>query len=191
MREFRGAALSSRLRHFVAEWTFSMAHKILVLLIICAGMAGCAAPGRTPVDARTAPIEPRRPATSVDRSEALLVALMALGVDYRNGGRSSETGFDCSGLVAHVYEEAYGIRLPRTVLAQSATGIAVSARELEPGDLVFYNTLGQPYSHVGIYLGEGKFVHAPKTGSTVRVENAGSAYWSKRFSGARRIEIRI
>jgi cell wall-associated NlpC family hydrolase len=167
-----------------------MAHKLLVLLIICAGLAGCASSGRAP-DARPSPVDPRRSASSADRSQALLVALMALGVDYRNGGRSSETGFDCSGLVAHVYEEAYGIRLPRTVLAQSGTGIAVSARELEPGDLVFYNTLGQPYSHVGIYLGEGKFVHAPKTGSTVRVENAASGYWMKRFSGARRIEIRL
>ena len=136
-------------------------------------------------------MEPRRSASAADRSEALLVALMALGVDYRNGGRSSATGFDCSGLVAHVYEEAYGIRLPRTVLAQSETGIAVSARELQPGDLVFYNTLGHQYSHVGIYLGEGKFVHAPKTGSTVRVENAASAYWTRRYSGARRIEIRL
>ena len=168
-----------------------MAHKLLVLLIFCAGLAGCASPGRTPVDTRSSPVEPRRPAASADRSEALLVALMALGVDYRSGGRSSATGFDCSGLVAHVYEEAYGIRLPRTVLAQSETGIAISPRELEPGDLVFYDTLGRPYSHVGIYLGEGKFVHAPKTGSTVRVENAGSAYWTKRFSGARRIEIRL
>ena len=168
-----------------------MAYKLLVLLIFCAGLAGCASPGRTPVDARSSQSDSRRPATSADRSEALLVALMALGVDYRSGGRSSANGFDCSGLVAHVYEEAYGIRLPRTVIAQSETGIAVSARELEPGDLVFYNTLGQPYSHVGIYLGEGKFVHAPKTGSTVRVENAASTYWTKRFSGARRIEIRL
>lgn len=167
-----------------------MAYKVLVLLIFCAGLAGCASSSRVP-DSRSSSVEPRRPATPADRSEALLVALMALGVDYRMGGRSSATGFDCSGLVAHVYEEAYGIRLPRTVIAQSETGIAVSARDLEPGDLVFYNTLGQPYSHVGIYLGEGKFVHAPKTGATVRVENAASTYWTKRFSGARRIEVRL
>jgi len=98
-------------------------------------------------------------------------------------------GFDCSGLVAHVYEEAYGIRLPRTVSAQSETGLSVGAKELEPGDLVFYDTLGRPYSHVGIYLGDGKFVHAPKTGSAVRVESLKSAYWTKRFNGARRIEL--
>jgi cell wall-associated NlpC family hydrolase len=79
--------------------------------------------------------------------------------------------------------------MPRTVIAQSETGIAIRAEDLEPGDLVFYDTLGRPYSHVGIYLGEGKFVHAPKTGTTVRVENLRSSYWTKRFNGARRIEV--
>lgn len=116
------------------------------------------------------------------------MALMALGVDYRDGGRSPATGFDCSGLVAHVFEEAYGIRLPRTVLAQSEAGVAVNQGELEPGDLVFYDTQGRQYSHVGIYLGDGKFVHAPKTGFSVRVESLRGAYWVKRFNGARRIE---
>lgn len=165
-----------------------MAHKILVLLIFCAAVAGCASHPRSPVDTRSS-VEPRRPAATAERSEALLLALMALGVDYRNGGRSGATGFDCSGLVVYVYEEAYGIRLPRTVLEQSETGFAVSAHQLEPGDLVFYDTLGRPYSHVGIYLGDGKFVHAPKSGSTVRVENLRSTYWNTRFNGARRIEI--
>jgi cell wall-associated NlpC family hydrolase len=168
-----------------------MAYKLLVLLIFCAALAGCGSPGRTPADARSASPDPRRAASSADRSEALLIALMALGVDYRNGGRSNATGFDCSGLVAHVYEEAYGIRLPRTVIAQSETGFAVGTQDLEPGDLVFYDTLGRPYSHVGIYLGDGKFVHAPKTGATVRVESLRSTYWTRRFNGARRIEIRL
>ncbi len=122
------------------------------------------------------------------RSEALLVALLALGIDYQSAGTSPQSGFDCSGLVAHVFQEAYGIRLPRDALAQSETGLAVSPDALEPGDLVFYNTLGRPYSHVGIYLGEGKFVHAPKAGSRVRVESLRSSYWTTRFNGARRIE---
>jgi cell wall-associated NlpC family hydrolase len=167
-----------------------MAHKVLVLLIFCALLGGCASTSRAPIDARQTSSEPaRRAASPTERSEALLVALMALGVDYRLGGRSGATGFDCSGLVAYVYEEAYGIRMPRTVIAQSETGVAVRAEDLEPGDLVFYDTLGRPYSHVGIYLGEGKFVHAPKTGTTVRVENLRSSYWTKRFNGARRIEV--
>ena len=123
-----------------------------------------------------------------DRSEALLRALLTLGVDYRYGGKSPATGFDCSGLVAHVYREAWGVRLPPNTAAQSQTGVPVSLAELQAGDLVFYDTQKRPYSHVGIYLGEGKFVHAPKTGAQVRIESLQSAYWTQRYNGARRIE---
>jgi cell wall-associated NlpC family hydrolase len=124
------------------------------------------------------------------RSEALLQALFAVGGDYRYGGKSPATGFDCSGLVAHVYQEAWGIRLPPTSEAQSRAGVPVSLAELQAGDLVFYNTLQRPCSHVGIYLGEGKFIHAPRTGAQVRIDSLRSSYWSKRFNGARRIEQR-
>ena len=128
------------------------------------------------------------PAPSAERSEALLRTLLSLGLDYRHGGNSPVTGFDCSGLVAHVYKEAWGIRLPHNSKAQSQAGVPVSLAELQAGDLVFYDTLKRPYSHVGIYLGDGKFVHAPKTGAQVRIESLKSAYWSQRFNGARRIE---
>ncbi|MCX7961612.1 MAG: C40 family peptidase, partial [Burkholderiales bacterium] len=97
-------------------------------------------------------------------------------------------GFDCSGLVAHVFREAYGIELPRNSRAQSAAGIPVSAPDLRAGDLVFYDTLGSPYSHVGIYLGDGRFVHAPRSGAKVRIESMNSPYWRSRFNGARRID---
>jgi len=128
---------------------------------------------------------------SAERQEALLQALLALGVDYRYGGKSPVTGFDCSGLVAHVYREAWGIRLPHSTKAQSEAGVPVSLAELQAGDLVFYDTQKRPYSHVGIYMGEGKFVHAPKSGARVRVESLRSEYWSSRFNGARRIEPSI
>jgi cell wall-associated NlpC family hydrolase len=131
---------------------------------------------------------PPAPAPRADRAEALLQALLALGVDYRYGGNSSVTGFDCSGLVAHVYLEAWNLRLPRNTAGQSKLGAPVSLAELQAGDLVFYDTLKQPYSHVGIYLGDGRFVHAPKTGAQVRVESVKSSYWAPRFNGARRIE---
>jgi len=158
-----------------------MWRKILYLIVILFGIEGCAT---TPATTRESPMR-------AQRSEALLQALLALGVDYANGGGSPERGFDCSGLVAHVYREAYGIPLPRNTSAQSETGIAVSLSELEPGDLVFYDTLGRPYSHVGIYVGDGRFVHAPKTGASVRVEHLDNAYWMRRFSGARRIDPRL
>lgn len=123
-----------------------------------------------------------------ERAEVLLQTLLALGLDYRHGGNSPVTGFDCSGLVAHIYLEAWNIRLPRDTSAQSKSGAPVSLAELQAGDLVFYDTQQRPYSHVGIYLGDGKFVHAPRTGAQVRVESLGSGYWTQRFNGARRIE---
>jgi cell wall-associated NlpC family hydrolase len=144
---------------------------------------GCASVGPAAPVASPAP-----PPARADRSEALLQALLALGVDYRYGGKSPATGFDCSGLVAYVYREAWGVRLPINTAAQSQAGVPVSLSELQAGDLVFYNTQKQPYSHVGIYLGDGKFVHAPKTGAQVRIESLQSAYWAQRYDGARRIE---
>ena len=118
----------------------------------------------------------------------LLQTLLALGLDYRYGGNSPVTGFDCSGLVAHVYREAWGIELPRNTVGQSMAGVAVGLKEIQAGDLLFYNTLNRPNSHVGIYLGDGRFVHAPKAGARVRVESLKSGYWSQRFNGARRVE---
>jgi cell wall-associated NlpC family hydrolase len=123
-----------------------------------------------------------------DRALPIAHALQVLGVKYRFGGRSPETGFDCSGLVAHVFERAWGVFLPRNTSEQRHVGKPVRLKELQPGDLVFYNTRNRPYSHVGIYLGEGRFVHAPRTGAHVRVENVHTRYWRSRFNGARRLD---
>jgi cell wall-associated NlpC family hydrolase len=114
-------------------------------------------------------------------------AMLTLGARYRFGGSSPRTGFDCSGLVTHVFEQAWGVVLPHNVQAQSRIGIPVKRSALQPGDLVFYNTRNRPYSHVGIYLGEGRFIHAPRPGKLVRVESLRSSYWSARFNGARRV----
>jgi cell wall-associated NlpC family hydrolase len=107
---------------------------------------------------------------------------------YRYGGNSPDTGFDCSGLVTHVFEQAWGVAVPRGTEAQSTVGRPVKLRELAPGDLVFYDTRGRPYSHVGIYLGDGNFVHAPRPGQRVRIESVNNPYWRTRFNGARRID---
>jgi cell wall-associated NlpC family hydrolase len=149
--------------------------------LIFAVVAGCASAPPAPPRPETRPVSP-------ERAEALLQALLTLGVDYRNGGNSPASGFDCSGLVAHVFREAYGIRLPHNAQAQSELGVHVSLSELRAGDLVFYNTLHRPFSHVGIYVGDGRFVHAPKTGAQVRVERVTASYWANRFDGARRIQ---
>lgn len=118
--------------------------------------------------------------------ELLLQALATSGFDYRRGGQSHTSGFDCSGLVAHVFQQAYGVKLPHNSRAQSGYGKPVQVAELEMGDLVFFNT-EQPFSHVGIYLGDNRFIHAPKPGAVVRTENFSARYWKTRFNGARRI----
>lgn len=119
--------------------------------------------------------------------ELVLRALSFVGVNYRRGGESPDTGFDCSGLVRHVYREALGLTLPRTSRDISRVGETIQTDELRPGDLVFFNTLRRGFSHVGIYLGEHRFVHAPASGGEVRVEDMRLSYWTKRFNGARRI----
>jgi cell wall-associated NlpC family hydrolase len=165
-----------------------MRHNILYSMAFSALIAGCAgSPPKVPMVREPEALSPQEPAARMQRAEALLQTLLALGVEYRDGGRSPVKGFDCSGLVAHVFREAYGIHLPHNTRAQSELGIPVSFADLEPGDLVFYNTLDRPFSHVGIYLGDSRFVHAPKVGSSVRVESLRTAYWSNRFDGARRI----
>jgi cell wall-associated NlpC family hydrolase len=158
-------------------------------VLLAFSVAGCStlpAPGDAP-DPPSVAAQPPVPQAARPGDDMLFHALAALGVDYRYGGTSRQTGFDCSGLVAHVYREAFGIELPHHTLAQSRYGKRVPGNDLQLGDLVFYNTLRQPYSHVGIYLGDGRFIHAPRTGAAVRVERMASAYWSKRFDGARRI----
>ena len=132
---------------------------------------GCASPP---------PPSPRSP-------ELVFQALATAGVPYRRGGDSRENGFDCSGLVAHVYREAWGIELPHNARAQSRVGKHITVSGLEAGDLVFYNTERRPYSHVGIYLGDHRFIHAPKPGTAVRIEDMRTSYWSRRFDGARRV----
>lgn len=110
-----------------------------------------------------------------------------VGIPYKYGGNSPETGFDCSGFVGHVFSRSLGISLPRSTNEINHFGQTVETDELRPGDLVFYNTLQRAFSHVGIYLGEDRFVHAPSSGGSIRVDNMRELYWIRRFNGARRI----
>ncbi|MEI2417296.1 C40 family peptidase [Orrella sp. JC864] len=119
------------------------------------------------------------------------IAQNYIGVKYRWGGSSPEQGFDCSGLVGFVVEKSLGLRLPRNAAEIARLGTKVDRDQLEPGDLVFFNTLGRRYSHVGIYVGRNSFVHAPSSGGAVRVEDMGMRYWSKRYNGARRLEPNV
>ncbi len=121
-------------------------------------------------------------------SDMVLTAMNFLGVPYKRGGNTEETGFDCSGFTRHVFEKTIGLILPRRAdeQAQSASLLTIARDELKPGDLVFFNTLKRTFSHVGIYVGEGKFIHSPRAGGEVRVEDMRVAYWNQRFTGARR-----
>ena len=123
----------------------------------------------------------------VKLQELLLRAISLIGVKYKFGGNSAQTGFDCSGFVSHVFEASLAIKLPRSSYAMGRLGTKVDNDDLRPGDLVFYNTLHRTFSHVGIYLGEGRFVHAPSRGKSVEIVDMYDSYWKRRFNGARRL----
>lgn len=124
-------------------------------------------------------------------TDLVMSAMNFLGVPYRRGGSSAEGGFDCSGFTRHIFENSIGLVLPRRAdeQAQSAGLQAIRRQELKPGDLVFFNTMRRTFSHVGIYVGEDRFIHAPKPGGEVRIDDMRASYWARRFTGARRAEL--
>jgi NlpC/P60 family len=124
-----------------------------------------------------------------ERTTSLIsTAVGLMGIPYLRGGNSAETGFDCSGFVRYIYKETVGLVLPRSADQQANTTQKIDRSELKPGDLVFFNTMKRTFSHVGIYLGEGKFIHSPRSGASVRIEDMRIPYWNVRFDGARRVE---
>lgn len=175
-------------------------HRRLIVLgpIVCAGAAltGCAT-GNDPAESAPLPARPpsaddvallRAKAGGSPASEVVMTALNYLDTPYRAGGTRLEDGFDCSGFTRQVYADALGLSLPRQAddQAQTAGLKAVRREQLQAGDLVFFNTLRRTFSHVGIYIGDGRFIHAPRTGAQVRVEQMSTSYWARRYTGARR-----
>lgn len=110
------------------------------------------------------------------------------GIKYKLGGSKPETGFDCSQFVKYVFEQALNLSLPPSARSLSKVGETIKFEDLQPGDLVFFNTRKSKFSHVGIYVGNNEFIHAPRTGKTIRVESLTKNYWLKRFNGATRVE---
>lgn len=121
--------------------------------------------------------------------DVVVGALNMIGVRYRWGGNTPDSGLDCSGFVRYVFRDTLGLTLPRRAEEMSQVGEKVKFSELRPGDLVFFNTMRRTFSHVGIYIGDNKFVHSPSTGSKIRVDDLDDSYWEKRFTGARRIDV--
>ena len=120
--------------------------------------------------------------------DLVMNALGLIGVRYRFGGNTPESGLDCSGFVRYVFNDTFGFMLPRRSVEISRVGTTVASEDLRPGDLVFFNTMRHTFSHVGIYIGDNKFIHAPRSGARVRVEDMRQSYWVKRFNGARRVD---
>jgi cell wall-associated NlpC family hydrolase len=159
-------------------------HKYLALLLLLLFSACSSTPARTSHASHQAGAAMD---SDTDMNDVAVYALSLSDTPYRYGGNTPESGFDCSGFVRHVFKHTLNMSLPRTSHEISRLGEAQKSTRLQPGDLVFYNTLRKSYSHVGIYLGEGKFVHSPRAGSSVRVENMNEEYWTSRYNGARRL----
>lgn len=120
--------------------------------------------------------------------EVLMNALSLSGIRYKYGGSSPDAGFDCSGFVRYVFKQAASLTLPRSAFEISQLGTTVAKKDLQPGDLVFFNTLKSAFSHVGIYVGDNRFIHSPRSGGMVRIESMENGYWAKRYNGAQRID---
>lgn len=167
-------------------------HCLTVLLVMVMAVA---APVATAQDtgallfAESASTTVRGAAATAFRSAQDLAsaALGLIGIRYRWGGSTPETGLDCSGLVRYVFQQVTGVTLPRTAKDMSHLGKEVELSDLQPGDLVFFNTRRFAFSHVGIYLGANQFVHAPRRGREVEVAALDSGFWQGRFNGARRL----
>ncbi len=166
------------------------------LLILCCVASAHAAPSNNAADdierylaerGLVAQMEQMRQSVGNTASDLVVNAMSFLGVPYRRGGTNSDTGFDCSGFVRSMFEQTVGKVLPRRARDQATSGEKVDKQDLQPGDLVFFNTMRQTFSHVGIYVGDNKFIHSPKPGQQVRVDDMREAYWNRRFTGARRV----
>ena len=132
------------------------------------------------------PAAPVRASRSSDSADELIGSAMGLlGVAYRYGGTSASTGFDCSGFMQHIFRRSMGLNLPRTSAEQAKMGVGVSRGELQPGDMVFFRTLGRGrISHVGLYIGNGEFIHAPSSGKTIKTEKLSTPFYAKNYLGA-------
>ncbi|EMU4311463.1 TPA: C40 family peptidase [Neisseria gonorrhoeae] len=132
----------------------------------------------------------RAPARRAGNADELIGSAMGLlGIAYRYGGTSVSTGFDCSGFMQHIFKRAMGINLPRTSAEQARMGAPVARSELQPGDMVFFRTLGgNRISHVGLYIGNNRFIHAPRTGKNIEITSLSHKYWSGKYAFARRIK---
>lgn len=155
---------------------------IAVLLLSLAGCSSTVPITQPPVTARAFENEPE---ASPAARDVAMYALMLLQTGYRFGGKNPSAGLDCSGLVIYVYQQSAGMSLTGNAASLAQQGREVALNQVRAGDLVFFNTLGRPFSHVGIYLGKGEFIHAPNSRGQVRIDRITQRYWAQRFETAR------
>lgn len=171
--------------------TISDRRHVLFLGFATALLAGCGTPvQRTRTTASTPSVTRSASQLALDmsgREAAVARAMLVVNTPYRYGGNTPEGGFDCSGLVQYVLTDLGTARLPRSTSQWAAASAPVPEGAMQRGDLVFFNTSGQPFSHMGIYVGNGQFVHAPSSGGTVRKDSLSSRYFSTRYLGARSV----
>lgn len=159
-----------------------MGSTILIIALLCVTLTGCTTQPTAKSNYTT-----NQQVNNPGLAEISLHAISLVGIPYRYGGNTPTAGFDCSGLIRYVVKRAIGMRLPRTLYEIRQHGTPLAQENLAPGDLVFFNTNGKPDSHAGIYVGKGRFVHAPSTGGRVRLEQLNTTYWATRFTQARRL----
>lgn len=170
----------------VASMRFFLACPILLMCLLSPAQANEVR--SQPLEVPVVSIDPAaNPSRKPQLTEVVLRGLSFLDIPYRFGGTTRDRGLDCSGLVQKVFAESLGMTLPRTTRGQSQSGVKIARKELKPGDLVFFNTRRRAFSHVGIYVGNDRFLHAPSKGGKVRIEKLSVPYWNKRFNGARRV----
>lgn len=161
----------------------------LTLAVLLALAAGCSTVPVPEPSTPTPRIKDGRSYYSLDDptipQEIVMVALGLLDTGYRFGGRNPEAGLDCSGMVSYVVEQSAGLRLPHNAAQIADSTRPIEVDQLEPGDLVFFNTLRRRHSHMGIYIGDGRFIHAPSSRGSVRIERLSNPYFASRIDGAR------
>lgn len=160
---------------------FSLSYALLIVTLL---LGACGSPLPRGTDGRaTIPQGPRT--VSGEAAEVVIYAMSLIDTGYRFGGKNPEAGLDCSGMVSYIFDRATGRRVQGSAADIARQGRPVPRDQLQPGDLVFFNTMNRPFSHVGLYIGDGRFIHAPSTNGKVRIEDMNSRYFAQRYEAAR------
>ncbi len=159
-----------------------MTRKLIHCLSLAAALTGC---GSLPPSPPERPAERAAAPLSAKAQDVVLYAFSLIDTGYRFGGKNPEAGLDCSGMVSYIYGQAAGLKVSGSAADIARNGRPVPRQGLKPGDLVFFNTMNRSYSHVGIYIGDNRFVHAPATNGRIRIDSLGARYYAERFEAAR------